>query len=124
MNSFGRTLGPHIIECGDATTYSATDRNVLAQYARHLEHCTSPEHMRSIRSWLARFDEVMTMFHNAGAHHRHANKESTFMPTEIPPQVVRRGIVMDQAQTLPPPQAVLKMAGEFILDPLMDARNS
>ena len=41
------------------------------------------------------------------------------MPPEIPLQVVRRGIVMDQTQTLPPPQAVLKMAGEFILDPLM-----
>ena len=102
MNSFGRTPGPHIIKCGDATTYSATDRNVLAQYARHLEHWTSPEHMRSIRSWHARFVEVMTMFHSAGAHHQHANKESTFMPTRIPLQVVRRGIVMDQAQTLPP----------------------
>ena len=55
-----------------------------------------------------------------GAHHRHANKESTFMPPEIPLRVVRRGIVMDQTQTLPPPQAVLKMAGEFILDSLMD----
>ena len=58
--------------------------------------------MRSIRSWHARFVEVMTMFHSACAHHQHANKESTFMPTRIPLQVVRRGIVMDQAQTLPP----------------------
>ena len=79
--------------------------------------------MRSIRSWHARFVEVMTMFHSACAHHQHANKESTFMPTRIPLQVVRRGIVMDQAQTLPPRQAVLKMAGEIILDPLMDAMN-
>jgi len=46
------------------------------------------------------------------------------MPTDIPLQVVRRGIVMDQSQTLPPPQAVLKMAGEFILGPIMDASNS
>ena len=38
-------------------------------------------------------------------------------------QVVRRKIVMDRAQTLPPRQAVLKMACEFILEPLMDARN-
>ena len=30
---------------------------------------------------------------------------------------------MDQAETLPPRQAVLKMAGEIILDPLMDAMN-
>ena len=46
------------------------------------------------------------------------------MPTKIPLPVVRRVIVMGQAQTLPPRQAVLKMAGEFILDPLMHARNS
>ena len=71
--------GPCTITGGDPVTYLGPDGNVLAQYARHLEHWTSPEHMRSIRSWHARFDEVMTMLHNAGAHHQNVNKDSTFM---------------------------------------------
>merc|ERR1712232_478602 len=71
--------GPYTIFCGDLVTYVAPGGHVLAQYANYLEHWNSPEHMRSIRDWHKRFDDVMTMLHNAGAHHQCVNKNSMFM---------------------------------------------